>query len=415
MDKENKNSNVPNLRFFGYDNDWSKYKCSDLLETFSTNSLTWDDLTYSQSNLKNIHYGLIHNGFNQTCIKHNDKLIPYVKEGKEPKNYTSVLSGDLILADASEDRKDVGRPIEIIECTDLNLVSGLHTIHSRDKNDVTEIGYKGFYFQSKQMKEQLFRIANGSKIYSISPSNFSELYMSIPSKSEQKKIVYLLQKIEDRIVTQIKIIEVKRLLKDLIIDNCIFKSNDCEYVEVYNFADLKNGYAFKSNNYTDCGKYKVITIGNVSGERYLNLNKLNYLTYIPLDIQKHQILKKGDLLISLTGNVGRISICNEENCLLNQRVGLIELFNVNDYEYLYQVMASKRFQNDMVLRAQGAAQPNIGKDDVLNYRIPYLNNLNKRKKISSVLRLLDNSILSDENLLITYNKQKQYLLRNLFI
>lgn len=69
----------------------------------------------------------------------------------------------------------------------------------------------------------------------------------------------------------------------------------------------------------------------------------------------------------------------------------------------------------MVLRAQGAAQPNIGKDDVLNYRIPYLNNLNKRKKISSVLRLLDNSILSDENLLITYNKQKQYLLRNLFI
>lgn len=250
---------------------------------------------------------------------------------------------------------------------------------------------------------------------SLTSTTIEAIEKSFPSLEEQRKIAEFLSLIDERIETQIKIIEVKRLLKDLIIDNCIFKSNDCEYVEVYNFADLKNGYAFKSNNYTDCGKYKVITIGNVSGERYLNLNKLNYLTYIPLDIQKHQILKKGDLLISLTGNVGRISICNEENCLLNQRVGLIELFNVNDYEYLYQVMASKRFQNDMVLRAQGAAQPNIGKDDVLNYRIPYLNNLNKRKKISSVLRLLDNSILSDENLLITYNKQKQYLLRNLFI
>ena len=265
------------------------------------------------------------------------------------------------------------------------------------------------------MKNQIFKIANGSKIYGISPNTFNELYMSIPTKDEQSKIVDLLTKIEERISTQNKIIEEKRLLKEMILNHIFFSVDDNEHKNLSSMINLKNGYAFKSDSYSIDGDYKVITIGNVSGSRYLDLNKYNSISILPTDIQEHQILKEGDVLVSLTGNVGRVSICNESNCVLNQRVGLIELVDENNREYIYQILSSKRFQNDMISRAQGAAQLNIGKDDLLNYKIPYFNDPLKRKKISSILNILDNNILTDENLLSEYNKHKQFLLNNLFI
>lgn len=410
MDKENKNPNVPNLRFFGYDNNWIKYKCSDLLESFSTNSLTWDDLTYCQSNLRNIHYGLIHNGFNQTCIKHNDKLIPYVKEGKEPKNYTSVLSGDLILADASEDRKDVGRPIEIIECTDLNLVSGLHTIHSRDKINVTEIGYKGFYFQSKQMKEQLFRITNGSKIYSISPSNFSELYMSIPSKSEQKKIVYLLQKIEDRIVTQIKIIKDYKMLKKQIIDS-IFSTTDtswakCSFKDILkerkelhiNDGTIVHATLSKEGIYPKTDRYNRDFLVKDEEKEY-KVSYLNDICYNPANL-KFGVITRNDYGKCI---VSPIYVTYFVNPSYNPK--FIELF-VTRAAFLKEI---RRYEQGTVYERMA-----VSSDDFLTYetRLP---NVEIQNDIVDNIDILDKKITQEQKYLELLAKQKNYLLSNMFI
>ncbi len=44
---------------------------------------------------------------------------------------------------------------------------------------------------------------------------------------------------------------------------------------------------------------------------------------IPLSIDAKCVLTCGDILISLTGDTGRIAIVDEKDCLLNQRVGKI--------------------------------------------------------------------------------------------
>ena len=49
-----------------------------------------------------------------TIINGNNQFIPFVNNSFTPKSYTLLQDGDLILADASEDRKDVGRPVEMI-------------------------------------------------------------------------------------------------------------------------------------------------------------------------------------------------------------------------------------------------------------------------------------------------------------
>ena len=54
MDKKNKNPNVPNLRFLQFTNEWSKFAVSELLNTYPTNSLSWDKLSYiEKSKIKN--------------------------------------------------------------------------------------------------------------------------------------------------------------------------------------------------------------------------------------------------------------------------------------------------------------------------------------------------------------------------
>jgi len=180
-------------------------------------------------------------------------------------------------------------------------------------------------------------------------------------------------------------------------------------------GELKNGYAFKSNTYCDKGQYKIITIANVTGDRYINYKECNHVETIPNDIKKHQILNCNDILISLTGNVGRVSLNAGSDNLLNQRVGLFKIKADVFREYIYQVLSTKQFENDMKNKGQGAAQMNIGKSDIEEYEIPFCDDKNLLFKISNILYLIECKIINANDVLSQYRFQKQYLLQQMFI
>ena len=141
----------------------------------------------------------------------------------------------------------------------------------------------------------------------------------VPQQKEQEKIAAFLSKIDERIETQSKIIEDLELYKNTIANQLIYNNPLLDKtIALKEYATLKNGYAFKSDTYSESGNYKVITIANVTGDKYISTTNCNKIDDLPIEIQSHQILIVGDILISLTGNVGRVSIVNEENCLLNQ-------------------------------------------------------------------------------------------------
>ena len=204
--QKHKKPNVPNLRFPGFSGEWEKMKASDLLNFFSTNSLSWEQLEYGGSGLLNLHYGLIHNGL-PTQIDIIDSSLPAIKAGNEPRKFTLCKEGDIAFADASEDTNDVGKVVEFVDCAGKNVVCGLHTIHGRDKLDKTIPGFKGYAFSSKAFRDQIMRIAQGTKVFSISAGSFDEVCVGIPGKEEQKKIAALLSLIDQRIIIQNKVIE----------------------------------------------------------------------------------------------------------------------------------------------------------------------------------------------------------------
>ena len=63
---ENKVLNVPHLRFPKFSGEWEICKVSELLDFYSTNSLSWEQLEYGEKAMMNLHYGLIHVGLPYT-------------------------------------------------------------------------------------------------------------------------------------------------------------------------------------------------------------------------------------------------------------------------------------------------------------------------------------------------------------
>jgi len=170
---------------------WENVRVGDFMDFYSTNSLSWEQLDYNQGEVKNLHYGLIHSGL-PTLIDCRTSSLPNIKDEFLPKQYTLCEDGDVAFADASEDTNEVGKAVEIIDCRKQSIVCGLHTFHGRDKTNATIVGFKGFAFNAKYFHDQLRRISQGSKIYSISTDNIKSCFLRIPPKYEQEKIVRLL-------------------------------------------------------------------------------------------------------------------------------------------------------------------------------------------------------------------------------
>ena len=237
---ENKILNVPNLRFPEFSGEWKKMKVSELLDFYSTNSLSWEQLDYNNGKIKNLHYGLIHKGV-PTMVDVACDYLPYIKEESMPKSFTLFKEGDVAFADASEDTNDVAKAIEVVNCDNQQIVSGLHTIHGRDNSNRTVIGYKGYAFASDSFHKQIRRIAQGTKVFSISVRNFDEAYIGIPSKEEQTQIAKLLITIDKRIATQNKIIEDLKKLKSAITDLLFHSIADAHTIRLGEIAHITNG------------------------------------------------------------------------------------------------------------------------------------------------------------------------------
>lgn len=130
-------------------------------------------------------------------------------------------------------------------------------------------------------------------------------------------------------------------------------------IENVNFTQ---GYPFSSNNYSDTGNFKLYTIKNVQ-DGYIDTNVDNKITMIPENMDRNCLLKPGDIIMSLTGNVGRVAQVFENNALLNQRVLKISPLTFGE-SFLYLMLRSDYLQSRFKLLATGTSQKNLSPIDL---------------------------------------------------
>lgn len=128
--------------------------------------------------------------------------------------------------------------------------------------------------------------------------------------------------------------------------------------KINDVISLLSGFPFKSSDFQENGDYQLITIKGVQ-DGYLDVTSADRLSSLPLKMPQYCILNIGDILISLTGNVGRICIVDRNNLLLNQRVAILSPKNIRDSFYAYTMFRSESMKNELIHLARGTAQLNL--------------------------------------------------------
>ena len=412
---ENKVLNVPHLRFPKFSGEWEICKVSELLDFYSTNSLSWEQLEYGEKAMMNLHYGLIHVGLPTMVDLRRDKL-PNVKEGNMPKNFELCKEGDVAFADASEDTNEVAKVIELFNLDNKDIVCGLHTIHGRDNKNKTIVGFKGYAFSSSAFHNQIRRIAQGTKIYSISTKNFSECYVGIPSKAEQTKIATLLRLIDERIATQNKIIEKYESLIQAII-----YQKKTDGIRKGNWQKTELSEVLKERTEKNINDYTVCSVSLSQGV----INQIEYLgrSFAAKETSHYNIVKYGDIVYTKSPT-GDFPYGIVKRSYIKNAVAVSPLYgvykpindNIGVILHFYFMQSNNAFNYLHPLIQKGAKNTiNITNARFLENSIPLPKTEDEVVYIANALTSIQTKIDLEKSLLCSYEKEKQYLLRQMFI
>lgn len=220
------------------------------------------------------------------------------------------------------------------------------------------------------LQQNCKKISQGAAQDNLSWEKLSTILFPAPPIEVQTKIADILSTYDNLIENnkkQIKLLEeaAQRLYKEWFVDLRFPGYETIPIVDgipegwekntVDSRIELLSGYAFKSTTFCDNGKYKIVTIKNVKDGQFDGDN-VSRIAEIPSKMPRYCNLSDGDILLSLTGNVGRVCMISGEDYLLNQRVAKLK----SDLQsFAYCLFRSKDMFIAMNNLANGAAQQNL--------------------------------------------------------
>lgn len=240
--------------------------------------------------------------------------------------------------------------------------------------------------------------------------DFCEITMPVPAIEEQQRILSEYKAITSRIKL------IKRLNKSLedslqTVFNEILHAKDYEGewrdVQISSVCDFLSGFPFKSDHFSPSGDYGLITIRNVGDGRFNNV-PANRISINGLNFPDHVRIKEGDMLLSLTGNVGRVCIAFGDNLLLNQRVAKL-VPHAGYRGFIYCMFRQSIFQNELIAMSSGTAQLNLSPIKLKNLTIKLPPEILRLRFEDKARKLLDYS-LSIQKEMAELNKLLELLL-----
>ena len=236
--------------------------------------------------------------------------------------------------------------------------------------DKSKADYEFIYYQLCTLYDKLVSLKAGAAQPNLNARIIKNLEIIMPSLPIQHRIASILSRYDSLIENyqkQIKLLEeaAQRLYKEWFIDLHFPGHENTNIIDgvpegwekkkVNSIIELQSGFAFKSSTFDDNGTYKIVTIKNVKDGAFDGDN-VSKIVAIPDKMPKHCILADGDILLSLTGNVGRVCIVNGKSYLLNQRVAKLA---TGFKAFTYCLFRSRDMFIEVNNLANGAAQQNV--------------------------------------------------------
>ncbi len=341
----------------------SEWKCYKLNEISSlSNGINFDKSAYT-SGVKLIGVSDFKNRIHPDYDSLQEVDSKFVKSG----DY--LEKGDIVFVRSNGNKELVGRCMIIDRDIPVTYSGFCIKLHLKDKKRFDPVFFN-YLFKTRQFKKSMTGTAVGANIQNLSQSRLGSCEVSVPDIETQKRIAIILSRYDSLIENhqkQIKLLEeaAQRLYKEWFVDFRFPGHENTKIIDgvpegwekkkVNSIIELQSGFAFKSSTFDDNGAYKIVTIKNVKDGAFDGDN-VSRIVAIPEKMPKHCVLADGDILLSLTGNVGRVCIVNGKNYLLNQRVAKL----ATDYKaFTYCLFRSRDMFIEVNNLANGAAQQNV--------------------------------------------------------
>jgi type I restriction enzyme, S subunit len=431
MDQEPKSELTPKLRFPEFQDTpgWDSKTMGEVYSFKGNNSLSREKLNYERGTVKNIHYGDIHTKFS-TLFDITKEVVPYINQseslaGFKAENY--CVEGDMIFADASEDLEDIGKSIEVIKLNGERVLSGLHTILSRQTEARLAPGFAGHLFKSKQVRIQIQKESQGAKVFGLSGGRLAKIVIPFPvDKIEQQKIAECLITVDEVIAAQSQKLDVLKTHKKWLMQELFPREGETlphlrfpefQDAPVWEEKSLKTICKIQRGKFSHRprndprffgGKYPFIQTGDVVKSNGGAVQASQTLNELGLSVSK--LFKPTIVLITIAANIGDTGLLEQEACFTDSVVGLIPVKGVSPYFLGLAVSGKKEYLNKI---APAAAQKNINNEilSVLPILIPQFE---EQQRIASCLSSLDDLIIAQSAKLEGLRAHKKGLLQQLF-
>lgn len=401
---ENKNL-IPEVRFPEFTEGWNESKFENHFEFKNTNSFSRDNLNYEDGEILNIHYGDIHTKF-KTHFDIEKEEVPFINQDVNisrinDENY--VQNGDLVIADASEDYADIGKTIEVTNTGNKKILAGLHTFLARKTDSTLADGFFGHLLTNYNVRLELMRIAQGTKVLGLSKGRVNKVPLFIPEPDEQQKIATFLTAIDKRISLlkekKDNLIDYKKGVMQRIFKQEIRFKDD----EGNDFPDweekLLGEVCFKKSSNISANSLK-----NNSGEFkiYGAIGHIQNIDYYTEEVAYIGVIKDG-------AGVGRTILCEPKTSVL----GTLDIISANDGNNLYFIYSLlNRINFEKYI--SGSTIPHIYFKDYSKEKVK-VPTIQEQTKIAQFLTDLDTKIDGLQSKVDELIEYKKGLLQKMFV
>ena len=373
INNEHKKLNVPNLRFPEFEGEWLRFTINEICSEFK-----------SGRNIK-------------TAFIFEDGEYP-VYGGNGLRGYTSTYNhdGEYVL---------IGRQGAL--CGNIRSIKGKSyitehaiAVSATEKNNTHFLHYLF-------LKMNLGQYSDQSAQPGLAVNKLLKLTVVLPELKEQMKIARLLSLLDERIATQNKVIEDLKKLKCAIIET-VYNGKGHEY----RIGDIIEQVSQRNKRFL---VNTVLSVNNKLG--FINQDEqFEDRTIASEDTSNYKVVLKDDFAY----NPARINVGSIAR-LKSFDKGIVSpmyiCFKVTDGivpEYLESYFATNHFLKEMQKRLEGSVRLCLSFEGLCNIPI-FVPCIDEQTEIGKRIYQLESKIETECNILSLYEKQKQYLLRQMFI
>lgn len=395
--------NVPALRFPEFTEEWQGEQLHEIAELSKGTGISKEQL--SENGTPCILYGELYTKYKSEIIS---KVIS--KTDIEESKLKHSKQNDVIIPCSGETAIDIA----VARCVPFDnvLLGGDLNVIRLHKYDGAFMAYQ----LNGKRKTDIAKLAQGVSVVHLYGENLKSIKTYNPSLQEQQKIVKLLSMLDERLEVQNKIIEKYESLIQAII-----YQKKMDGIHEGNWQKTELSKVLQERTEKNINGYSVCSVSVSQGV----INQIEYLgrSFAAKETSHYNVVKYGDIVYTKSPT-GDFPYGIVKRSYIKNAVAVSPLYgvykpindNIGVFLHFYFMQSNNAFNYLHPLIQKGAKNTiNITNDRFLGNSIPFPKAEDEATYIANVLTSIQTKIDIEKSLLRSYEKEKQYLLRQMFI